>query len=57
MSALVSEFELHKTEGTSMKPLSYQSGSIPRKHTIVTSTDTKSVYEVGSQVGYISCQL
>ena len=56
MSALVSEFELHKTEGTSMKPLSFQLGSIPRKRTIVTSIDTKSVNEASSQVGYLSIQ-
>ena len=47
---MVSEFELHKTEGTSVKPLSFQSGSIPRKHTIVTTVDKKALNQFVSKV-------
>ena len=52
ISAVVSEFELHKIEGTSVNPITFQMGSIPRKHAIVTSNDTKVLNQVVAKNQY-----
>ena len=49
---MVSEFELHKVEGTCAKPITFQMGSIPRKHAIVTSKDTKVFNQVVAKNQY-----
>ena len=49
---MVSEFELHKIEGTSVQPITFQMGSIPRKHSIVTSNDTKVLNQVVAKNQY-----